>query len=393
MPLARRGTLESMTVTLERSRTAPTGLSAEEVELLGKELDAIRQGVLDTRGARDAAYIRRLVLAHRLLELGSRAVLLNSRRKSSWVLGTAGLTVAKILDNMEIGHNVLHGQWDWMRDPKIHSTTWDWDHASPPKQWQRAHNDRHHKNTNIVGMDNDLGYGIMRVDEAQEWKPRYLVQPVWNFVTACIFEYGIAMFDLDLGDHIRDKRAMSPEKKVELKETLTKVRKLAVKDYVIHPVLSGPSWRSTLAANATANLLRNLWSHSIIMCGHFPEGVSTFEQPELNEKETKGEWYLRQMLGSANISGSRTMHLMAGNLSHQIEHHIFPDLPSNRYIEIAPKVRQVFARFDLDYNSRPLVQQVASAWHKVVRLSLPNGWLAETNRRNLVPQLRRLTRA
>jgi fatty acid desaturase len=383
-----------MTATLDYTTTTPGELSADEIELLGKELDAIRQDVLDSRGERDAAYIRRLVLAHRLLELGSRAVLLNSKRKSAWLLGTAGLTVAKILDNMEIGHNVLHGQWDWMRDPKIHSTTWEWDHASPPAQWKRAHNDRHHKNTNIIGMDNDLGYGIMRVDEAQEWQRRHLVQPVWNFVTACIFEYGIAMFDLDLGAHIRDKRKMSPEKKAEVRETLAKVRKLAVKDYVIHPILSGPgSWRSTLAANATANLLRNLWSHSIIMCGHFPEGVSTFEVPELDEQETRGHWYVRQMLGSANISGSRALHLMAGNLSHQIEHHIFPDLPSNRYVEIAPRVRAVFEKFDLAYNSRPLVKQVASAWHKVVRLSLPNGWLAETNRRNLIPQLRRLARA
>ena len=136
--------------------------------------------------------------------------------------------------------------------------------------------------------------------------------------------------------------------------------------------------------------MRNLWSHSVIMCGHFPEGVQTFEQAELDESETRGDWYLRQMLGSANISGSRLLHLMTGNLSHQIEHHIFPDLPSNRYAEIAPRVREVFARFDLAYNARPMVQQVASAWHKVVRLSLPNGWLAETNRRNLVPQLRRL---
>ena len=101
---------------------------------------------------------------------------------------------------MEIGHNVLHGQWDWMRDPKIHSTTWDWDHASPPELWQRAHNQRHHTYTNILGKDNDLGYGIMRVDEDQPWEPRHLFQPVQNFVTACIFEYGIAMFDLDLGD-------------------------------------------------------------------------------------------------------------------------------------------------------------------------------------------------
>jgi fatty acid desaturase len=381
-----------MTSTAERTPTTPGGLTAAEVELLGQELDAIRQDVLDTRGARDAAYIRRLVLAHQVLELGSRVVLLNSRRRSARVIGTAGLALAKILDNMEIGHNVLHGQWDWMRDPRIHSTVWEWDHASPAKQWQRAHNDRHHTNTNIVGMDNDLGYGVMRVDEAQEWQRWHLVQPLLNLVTACVFEHGIALFDLDLGDKLGEKRNLSPEKRAEVRETLAKIRDLAVKDYVIHPALSGPSWRSTLAANATANLLRNLWSHSIIMCGHFPEGVSTFELPELDEQETKGEWYVRQMLGSANISGSRFLHLMAGNLSHQIEHHIFPDLPSNRYAEIAPRVREVFDRFGLDYNARPLVKQVASAWHKVVRLSLPNGWLDETDRRNLVPQLRRLAR-
>jgi NADPH-dependent stearoyl-CoA 9-desaturase len=366
-------------------------LTPGELELLGKELDTIRQDVLDDRGARDAAYIRRVIKVQRVLELGSRAMLMGSRRKTSWLLGTAGLAVAKVLDNMEIGHNVLHGQWDWMRDPKIHSSTWEWDHVTPAAQWQRVHNDTHHRFTNIIGQDNDLGYGIMRVDEAQPWEPRYLVQPAWNFVTACIFEYGIAMFDLDLGEHLREKRPMSPEKKAEVRVTLVKARKQLAKDFVLFPALSGRAWKSTLAANATANLLRNLWSHSVIMCGHFPEGVSTFEQESLDENESRGQWYLRQMLGSANISGSKALHLMTGNLSHQIEHHVFPDLPSNRYYEIAPRVKAVFERFDLAYNSRPMVKQVASAWHKVLRLSLPNGWLAETNRRNLFPQLRRLT--
>ncbi len=383
-----------MTTTHERphrsSTTAPGGLTPDQVEALGRELDAIRQDVLDSRGERDAAYIRRVVKAQRLLELGSRAALLRSRRPAAWVLGTAGLAIAKILDNMEIGHNVLHGQWDWMRDPKIHSSTWEWDHVSPAAQWKRTHNVTHHTYTNIVGMDNDLGYGIMRVDEAQEWKPRYLVQPAWNFVTACIFEYGIAMFDLDLGDHIRDKRNMSPEKKAEVKVTLAKAARQLTKDFVLYPALSGRGWRNTLAANATANLVRNLWSHSVIMCGHFPEGVQTFEQAELDVDETRGHWYLRQMLGSANISGSPALHLMTGNLSHQIEHHIFPDLPSNRYAEIAPRVRELFEKYGLAYNARPMVRQVASAWHKVVRLSLPNGWLAETDRRNLVPQLKKL---
>ena len=121
----------------------------------------------------------------------------------------------------------------------------------------------------------------------------------------------------------------------------------------------------------TANLVRNLWTHSVIMCGHFPEGVETFEKTSI-DGETRGEWYLRQMLGAANITGSPFMHLMTGNLSFQIEHHLFPDLPSNRYAEIAPKVRALFDRYGLTHTSGSLPKQVASAWKKVFRLTLPN---------------------
>ena len=172
---------------------------------------------------------------------------------------------------------------------------------------------------------------------------------------------------------------------------LGKIRKQATKDYVVHPALSIPtgSFVPTLLANVTANIVRNLWSNSIIMCGHFPEGVETFEKRSI-DGETRGEWYVRQMLGSANISGSKAMHILSGNLSHQIEHHVFPDLPSNRYAEIAPRVKALFEKYDLNYHSAPMPQQVASAWHKVVRLSLPNGWLATTKVSNAPQQLKML---
>ena len=370
------------------------GLTSAEVEQLGRELDEIRQQVLESRGAADAAYIRRVITVQRSLELTGRLLLLGSRSRPAWVLGTAALALAKILDNMEIGHNVLHGQWDWMRDPKIHSTTWDWDHASPPEQWKRAHNERHHTYTNILGMDNDLGYGIMRVDEDQLWEPRHLAQPLWNFVNACIFEWGIATYDLDLGTSLREKQGFTPQLRADVGKTVRKVGKQVTKDYVVHPLLSAPtgSARSTLTANATANLIRNVWSHSVIMCGHFPEGVETFEVAELDESESRGQWYVRQMLGSANISGPPLMHLLSGNLSHQIEHHLFPDLPSNRYREVAAKVRPLFEKYGLRYHSAPLPQQVASAWHKVFRLSLPNGWLAQTTLRNAPRRLALLAR-
>src|SRR5215204_5315975 len=374
-----------MTVLQKKPENPIAHLSAEDIEIIGKELDTIRQEVRDSLGADDAKYIRKVIDVQRKLELGSRAALLVSMFPPAWVVGTVGLSVSKILENMEIGHNILHGQWDWMRDPKIHSTTWEWDMATPAEQWKHSHNQVHHTYTNVIGKDNDLGYGIMRVDEDQRWVPLYLAQPLWNFVNACFFEYGIAAYDLELGKNLKSQeRRSSPEFKARALVTLKKVRQQMTKDYVVHPLLSGPSALTTLTANMTANLVRNLWTHSVIMCGHFPEGVQTFTKRSI-EGETRGEWYLRQMLGAANVSGSPFLHLMTGNLSFQIEHHLFPDLPSNRYQEIAPRVRELFDRYGLRYTTGPLPRQVASAWWTVVRLSLPNHLAARLGRAGDAP--------
>ncbi len=357
-------------------------LSPERIELIGVELDALRKEVMDSRGASDAAYIRRVIKTQRYLEMGSRAVLLFSGVKvkgfrPAWWIGTAGLSVAKILENMEIGHNVMHGQWDWMRDPKIHSTAWEWDNASPSSQWKHSHNEIHHTFTNVLGRDNDLGYGILRVDEDQRWSPFFLFQPIWHVGNALLFEYSIAAYDLELGGYLAKKNRMSEEDKAQFradaKEVGAKIKRQATRDYVVHPALSAAtgSARTTFTANVVANLVRNVWTNTVIICGHFPKGIETFEKTSI-EGETRGEWYLRQMLGSGNISGSKAMHVMSGNLSHQIEHHLFPDMPSNRYAEIAPRIRDLMERNDLAYVTGSLPRQVGSVYWKVVELSLPN---------------------
>ncbi|SNC63593.1 linoleoyl-CoA desaturase [Kytococcus aerolatus] len=356
-------------------------LTIEQIEELGREMDAIRQRIIDSRGAADAAYIRRVIAVQRGLDMGGRLVLMvGSRNKAAWVLGTGALTVAKILENMEIGHNVLHGQWDWMRDPSIHSSTWEWDHASPAEAWKHSHNDLHHTYTNVIGRDNDLGFGIARVDKDQPWRPWMVWQPVLNAVNALTFEYSIALYDLELGRYQgKPLKAWKPAIPGLLGVARKVVRQVA-KDYVVTPALSGPGWKSTLAATWTANLTRNLWSNGVILCGHFPEGVQTFSRAS-TVGETRGEWYLRQMLGSANISGSPLMHIMTGNLSHQIEHHCFPDLPSNRYAEVAVEVRDVFDRYGFDYVTGPMPVQLGSAWKKIFKYALPNGAWGELRER------------
>lgn len=351
---------------------AAAHLGDAQVAELGRELDAIRDAVLATRGAKDAAYIRRVIRLQRWLEVGGRAALLNARRPAAFVAGTTMLTFAKIIENMEIGHNVLHGQWDWMRDPDIHSTTWEWDFITPSHAWQNTHNDLHHRWTNVVGKDRDVGYNVLRMDESEPWQPRHLLNPVINAGLAPIFEWGIALYDLEL-DRVQSGEKSRAELMTDLRSVAVKASRQFAKDYVATPavaeLLTG-SGKAAGLATLIAGAARNIWAHSVIFCGHFPEGVETFTE-EMVEGETRGDWYIRQTIGSANISGSRLMHFMTGNLSHQVEHHLFPDLPSNRYAEVAPQVREICARYGLPYITGPLHKQVGSAWKKVFRLALP----------------------
>src|SRR5690606_20999538 len=198
-----------------------------------------------------------------------------------------------------------------------------------------------------------------------------LLQPIYNVGLSLIFEWGIALYDLEVE---KAQAGEKPWKQVrrEAKNLWRKARKQLAKDYVLFPLLSGPGFLATLTANATANAVRNMWSHAVIFCGHFPDGTETFEEERL-EGETKGQWYVRQLLGSANLSGGPLFHIMTGNLSHQIEHHLFPDIPSNRYAEIAPRVREICERYGLPYTTGSLPKQYGTVVRKLARLAFPGG--------------------
>jgi fatty acid desaturase len=400
-------------------------LSPEEIEQLAVEFDGIRDRVLGELGERDRRYIESMIEMQRRLAVLGRIVLLASRRRPAWLAGTAALSAAKILENMEIGHNVMHGQWDWMNDPRIHSSTWDWDTASTAEAWKHSHNYIHHTFTNIRGKDKDLGYEIMRIDPQQKWHPVYLGQPLYNLLLAGLFEWGVALHDLDF-EAIRKGRKPMRQVKRELKGIAGKARDQVVKDYIAWPLVSAlaagatgaaleavaaatekrgstgrfrrlsrrnrpigckalgrrlaaralgdgaATYRATATANATSNIVRNFWAYAIIFCGHFPDQTFTYS-PEEVENESRGGWYVRQLTGSANIEGSPIFHVASGNLGYQVEHHLFPDMPSTRYAEIAPQVKDVCERYGLPYNSGPFMQQLGMVQRTILRLALPGG--------------------
>ncbi|MBA2793683.1 MAG: acyl-CoA desaturase [Thermoleophilaceae bacterium] len=396
-------------------------LTDEQIEELGKEFDAIHDDVFAELGDRDRRYITSMIEMHRRLVVMSRLILLGSRFKPAWVTGTSMLSLAKILENMEIGHNVMHGQWDWMNDPSINSSSWDWDSASTAEAWKHSHNYVHHTYTNIRGKDRDLGYEIMRIDPHQKWNPVYLAQPVYNLALAALFEWGVALHDLDF-DAIKAGEKSKQQLKRELKGMAAKGRQQITKDYLVFPVLSGlaavaaevavaavreqrqskvggawtrarrrtsrkpggivrevleggafqRTFKTTLKADVTANIVRNVWAYAIIFCGHFPDQTYTFSEKETDE-ESRGGFYVRQLLGAANIEGSPMFHVVSGNLGYQVEHHLYPDMPSTRYAEIAPRVKELCERYELPYNTGPFLKQLGAVQRTILRLAFPGG--------------------
>jgi linoleoyl-CoA desaturase len=423
-----------MTTTAQKGATAYTDgienplhrLTPEQIEAIGREFEELHEQVKSDLGESDAAYIRGIIDLHRRLALLGRVLLIGSRYKPAWVAGTATLGLAKILENMEIGHNVLHGQWDWMNDPVINSKAWDWDTASTAEAWRHSHNYIHHTYTNILGKDKDLGYEIMRIDPHQKWHPVYLLQPIYNALLMLLFEWGVAFHDLDL-DAVRKGEKSHKQVLKEVKGISGKMRAQVTKDYIAWPVLSGlimtgidlavaaaggelrpfakeprskrerlkaklpgrkgklntlqqliarrsfrEPYRATFWANFTSNIMRNLWAHAIIFCGHFPDQTYVFTQEE-TEDESVGARYVRQLIGAANIEGGPVFHVISGNLGYQVEHHLYPDMPSTRYGEIAPRVREICKRYELPYNTGPFFKQWGMVNRTILRLAFPGG--------------------
>ncbi len=355
-------------------------LTDADIESLAVELDAIRRDIEDSRGERDARYIRRTIAAQRVLDVAGRLMLAGSAKRSSWWAGTVTLSLAKIIENMEIGHNVMHGQWNWMNDPEIHSSTWEWDMIGASKHWRANHNFQHHKYTNILGMDDDVGYTVLRVTRDQPWERFNIGNVLVNTILAVGFEWGIGFQSIEVTKLFK----AGPDRETNvhhLREFAGKAARQVFKDYLAFPALTSLSpeatYKSTLKANIVANLIRNVWANAVIFCGHFPDGAEKFTETDIIG-ETKGEWYLRQMLGSANFDAGPVLRFMSGNLCYQIEHHLYPDLPSNRLHEISVRVRQVCEKYDLPYTTGSFVVQYGKTWRTIAKLSLPDRYLRDT---------------
>lgn len=350
--------------------------SPDDLARFGAEIDDLRARTVADLGERDARYIRRIYAAVRWIEVLGRGLLMACLfMPEGWLWATvlAGgvvLGIAKILDNMELGHNVIHGQFDWMGDARFQGKTFEWDIVGTSDNWRKTHNFKHHTYTNVHGMDDDIGYDVLRIFPEQKWHPAALLQPLYAVIFALLFQWGVAIQDLRVGRAFIGRITWRQLAR-EAAPTLRKSRRQLIKDYLVFPLLAGPAFWSVFLGNLLANGIRNVWTYTVIFCGHFTADVQTFPKG-IVKNETRAQWYLRQIQGSSNLSGSKLLHIMTGNLSHQIEHHLFPDVPANRYAEMAPVVRDICRRYGIHYNTGSMVGQFSQVIWRILRHSFPS---------------------
>ncbi|MDE2402421.1 MAG: acyl-CoA desaturase [Burkholderiales bacterium] len=355
--------------------------TTEEMTAFQRALDTIREETRQTIGERDARHIRGVLRVVRVTEALGRALLMLGWFPPTWLLGAFLLGFSKIVDNMELGHNVMHGQFNFMNDPRFHGDTFDWDNTCPASEWRHAHNYVHHTYTNVIGLDRDFGYGMLRLSNDLRWSWLHPFQLLLTALLAVYFEWFVAIHDMQV-DKIIIGRKKWADVQSQWRVVRQKFRYLLLRDYVAWPALAalvalpfghaGDAALAVLAGNFVGNVIRNIWAWAIIFCGHFTENIYTFSRESIRN-ESKGQWYLRQILGSSNIKGGAWMHFMSGNLSHQVEHHLYPDIPANRYQEMAPKVRAVCAQYGIPYNTGSFSWQLMTVLKRIARYSFPGG--------------------
>jgi linoleoyl-CoA desaturase len=358
-----------------------TAAATERIERLrrfGKAIDEIRQRAETSVGAEDVAHIRRIRRASRTLELIGRALIHVSPEPLSFVAGVVALFLHKQLETAEIGHTVLHGAYDGLPGAEAFaSATFRWRTAIDEESWRVAHNVRHHQFTNIGGRDPDIHFGPVRLTTLTPHNVFHYVQVPWLLWEASVFLFGINVhvtggIDAVLGngrpeklDFLRDRSPANVRR--AFGRMLRKLIPHVAREYVLFPTLAGPFFAKVLLGNWLSATMCNLYSAATIYCGHVGEAIDQY--PDGTRAHSRGEWYCMQVESSQNFDVPLPLSILCGALDHQIEHHLFPRLPTNRRREVSGDVRRTCEEHGVKYRSGTWPRTLATVLRRLWCLS------------------------
>ncbi|WHF21912.1 acyl-CoA desaturase [Kocuria rhizophila] len=246
-----------------------------------------------------------------------------SRHKPLWWSGVGCLSVGKILENMEIGI-MLHGQWDWMNDKDTHSTTWSGTSRHRPSAGQRTHNHSHHLDQR-AGKDRDVG-NALRMDPGPAVAAGEPAQSRDQPPPGPGFRAGIAIYDVE-----PTSPAPGPSRSATWEDFKRVMKKLGGSPQRLRGLAPLASLTGSGKASIKGFLAANVIRKHLGARGDLLVATSRTVQspPRRNEVEnesrgtgTGGRPWIREHRRLPYALHERQPLL-------QIEHHLFPDTPSN----------------------------------------------------------------
>ena len=365
--------------TIQAQETTATLADTLLYDQIEQEFEAIKQRYRQKLGAKDVAYIKGLRRKSRIFEAIGRGLLWISPEPITFSAGVFFVWLHRNIEAIEIGHNVLHGQYDYFPEiPEFHSRNFKWKAPIDEEGWRREHNAQHHVHTNVYEKDPDLNHGILRTNDLVPWNKTHLYQvPAYLFAAYPTMLYRFNAQNLGFSQEYREQnfptanvgyalidRAGASSKDMTKRHRLS-VFRVVFKEYIVFPalaLLTGFSFFKVLLGNLIADMVNNYWIGLTIQATHFTEPLQS--EQAINHK---GHWYLSQLASSVNFKGSRRMSILWGHLNYQIEHHLFPDIPSHHYPDMAKEVKAVCAKYGITYKCNP-------SWGRAIKNYLSVLW-------------------
>jgi len=365
--------------------TFPSGADTADAGRLREfadRIDAIRTRVEAEVGTDDVAHIKKVRRVSTAMEIVGRALIHVSVDPVTFAIGVGALWLHKQLEAAEIGHTTLHGAFDKLPGADaFRSKTFHWRFPVDEESWRHGHNVRHHQYTNVAGRDPDIHFGQVRLTAQTPHRAiHYLQVPM---ALAHFGHFGFAMnlhftgvIDALAGNGRPERFDFLPDDRPETKRAAYRraLRKFVPyygRELVLFPALAGPWFWKVLLGNLMTEVLRDAYTAATVFCGHVGDDVTDY--PEGTRAGDRGHWYRMQVEAARNFEVCRPLSILCGALDYQIEHHLFPRLPTNRLREVAPEVRQACADCGVAYHSDTWGRTLAKVGRRLWSLSFPEG--------------------
>ena len=320
--------------------THSTPLSQLPASEYGELLAAVRSSGLLRRSV--LGYVPRLLC---LLTMSAAGVVLfiwlgNSR----WQLALAAYSGIVITQLAFLGHDAGHQQLSTSRalndrvgivlSALCVGLSYGW--------WVDKHN-RHHRNPNQVGMDPDVERGILAWTESQAQQQRGIFRRIARHERSLFFPL-LLLEGWNL--HVSSIRSLTGKPPTWRREatllTLHAVLGLSALLIVVSPLRA---LEFILVQQSVFGLY--------VGCSFAPnhKGMPIIEGPAQAE-----DFLRRQVVTSRDISGGRPLAALFGSLNYQIEHHLFPSMPSRNLRRCQPMVRRFCVDHLVPYTETGLVE-------------------------------------